>query len=49
MPLRDQFLSELTVEGAKTIKMLERVSPEHFSWKPHEKSNDTRETGFTYC
>lgn len=32
------LLSELEREKDNTKKMIERLSSEHFSWKPHEKS-----------
>ena len=35
---KDAFLRDLEAEGTKTRKMLERVPVEHWTWKPHEKS-----------
>ncbi len=35
------FLAELQHEAATTRKMLERLSPDKFDWKPHEKSMTT--------
>src|SRR3954452_23131654 len=32
------FIAELEQEAAVTRKCLERVPPEKFDWKPHEKS-----------
>ncbi len=32
------WLAELTAEGPATRKCLERINPELFEWKPHEKS-----------
>ena len=34
----NMFLKELEAEKASTRKCLERISPELFGWKPHEKS-----------
>ena len=36
--LATAFLNELQNEAATTRKCLERVPPEKFDWKPHEKS-----------
>ena len=32
------LIAELEQEGATTRKVLERITPETFDWKPHEKS-----------
>jgi DinB family. len=32
------LIAELEHEGAVTRKVLERIPPEKFDWKPHEKS-----------
>ena len=36
--LAQQFLEELEAEIPSTQKCLERIPPELFGWKPHEKS-----------
>ncbi|MDB4922991.1 DinB family protein [Mucilaginibacter sp.] len=33
-----EFAKELEAESSATIKCLERIPPELFAWKPHEKS-----------
>lgn len=33
-----EFAKELEAESASTLKCLERIPPELFGWKPHEKS-----------
>lgn len=38
MNLNKLFAEELQQESATTRKMIERVPPEKFDWKPHEKS-----------
>jgi uncharacterized damage-inducible protein DinB len=38
MPLIDGMLLELEQEAQTTRRLLERVSDEHLSWRPHEKS-----------
>ena len=34
----EEFTRELETESSATIKCLERIPPELFGWKPHEKS-----------
>ena len=34
----NDYLSELKAETAATRKCLERIPPELYNWKPHEKS-----------
>ena len=38
MAIRDGFIKEVEQESVATRKMLERIPPETFDWKPHEKS-----------
>jgi uncharacterized damage-inducible protein DinB len=38
MAIRDGFAKEVEQESVATRKMLERIPPETFDWKPHEKS-----------
>src|SRR5688572_16093653 len=38
MHLVSPVLSEITYEGASTLKMLERLPVEQLAWTPHEKS-----------
>lgn len=33
-----EFAKELEAESPSTLKCLERIPPELFGWKPHEKS-----------
>jgi uncharacterized damage-inducible protein DinB len=38
MPINEGFIKEVEQESVATRKMLERIPPETFDWKPHEKS-----------
>jgi len=38
MAIRDAFVKEVQQESVATRKMLERIPPDTFDWKPHEKS-----------
>jgi len=38
MAIRDAFIKEVQQESVATRKMLERIPPDTFDWKPHEKS-----------
>src|SRR5258708_9143702 len=38
MPINQGFIKEVEQESVATRKMLERIPPETFDWKPHEKS-----------
>jgi len=38
MSIKKALLIELEREKDNTLRMLERLSEEHFGWKPHEKS-----------
>src|SRR5213594_3396862 len=38
MAINEGFIKEIEQESAATRKMLERIPPETFDWKPHEKS-----------
>jgi uncharacterized damage-inducible protein DinB len=40
MTIIDLFKKQLEEEAATTRKMMERIPPEQFTWKPHEKSMD---------
>jgi uncharacterized damage-inducible protein DinB len=42
MAIRDGFVKEVEQESVATRKMLERIPPETFDWKPHEKSMSMR-------
>lgn len=42
MGINDGFIKEITQESAATREMLERIPPETFDWKPHEKSMSMR-------
>lgn len=39
MNIAEEILSELTAEADATRRVLERVPEQHFSWKPHAKSD----------
>lgn len=39
MRIADAFLSEMEREMPGTRKVLERIPPEKFGWKPHERAN----------
>ena len=41
MSEKKSLLAELKREGTSTRKILERITTEHFSWKPHDKSYST--------
>lgn len=38
MAIKDGFVAEVQQEAVPTRKMLERIPPDTFDWKPHEKS-----------
>jgi len=38
MAINEGFIKEIEQESGPTRKMLERIPPEMFDWKPHEKS-----------
>lgn len=38
MAINEPFIAEVQQEAVATRKMLERIPPETFDWKPHEKS-----------
>src|SRR4051812_47360568 len=38
MPINEGFIKEIEQESISSRKMLERIPPETFDWKPHEKS-----------
>jgi uncharacterized damage-inducible protein DinB len=38
MTINEPFVAEVQQEAIATRKMLERIPPETFDWKPHEKS-----------
>ena len=38
MAIKDGFIAEVQQEAVPTRKMLERIPPDTFDWKPHEKS-----------
>jgi len=38
MAIRDAFIKEVQQESVATRKMIERIPPDTFDWKPHEKS-----------
>jgi len=39
MGLKDGLIEELKYDSSLTLKLLEQLPDEHFSWKPHEKSS----------
>jgi uncharacterized damage-inducible protein DinB len=39
MSIKNNFIAEFKRESGSTRKMLDRVPVEHFTWKPHAKSN----------
>ncbi len=38
MKISEKFIAEINEEAEPTRRMLERIPPEKFDWKPHEKS-----------
>lgn len=42
MGINTGFIKEIEQEAVSTRKMLERIPPETFDWKPHEKSMSMR-------
>ena len=43
MSIKNNFIAELKRESGSTRKMLDRVPVEHFTWKPHVKSNSLQQ------